>query len=582
MAPPAKSVSSERAVADEGRSNDNDGSAIDQTDSLAVGEFVYQSLDPLDPRKVALNMFELYCHELITTPSVSRRAFLIDEMRYLIRRLIQHQYDYGRLFNRTCVANMVARVCARHAYEVPEETEGNGKSCIILDCLVDFPANKWKKVIVQFECLRGSMLRNDASLIVLPSKITDDKKGRSGGDESEELTPEPDEEVNEELESRTVFSKGYTKMLEWMKFLACLSHLQPQLERAIQKGSIEGAESVVIPHDNIIAFDSAIEEQFGDDEENKYASILSSLLEVNGNVSRPTRYGGRHLKSLAEIRQILSAHSREFDLGHFQDKFLQLIRRWTDLVLPVPELAKLNYGSTDDDGGDEKQTAVLDNKENIRAPAAEIGTKTPPKQHMREKRRDNRTAPPPATASFDNEVGDDIESSSDDETEGKRGAREVLKLKRKALMKDLEDPLDECVKIAQSARTQRKPENEGDASNQVGKEVKYQSFGREKKKKPKITSLKFDSDGSEDEAVGLSELPAQYKPAKMVHTIHVSRKYSTSRKRKRFTEQEDKAIKEGVDMFDVGRWSDIKAYFAMELKDRDTVQIKDRWRTLNK
>ena len=99
------------------------------------------------------------------------------------------------------------------------------------------------------------MLRNDASLIVLPSKITDDKKGRSGGDESEELTPEPDEEVNEELESRTVFSKGYTKMLEWMKFLACLSHLQPQLERAIQKGSIEGAESVVIPHDNIIAFE---------------------------------------------------------------------------------------------------------------------------------------------------------------------------------------------------------------------------------------------------------------------------------------------------------------------------------------
>ena len=98
MAPPAKSVSSERAVADEGRSNDSDGSAIDQTDSLAVGEFVYQSLDPLDPRKVALNMFELYCHELITTPSVSRRAFLIDEMR--VSRIFDFAVRMGELADR--------------------------------------------------------------------------------------------------------------------------------------------------------------------------------------------------------------------------------------------------------------------------------------------------------------------------------------------------------------------------------------------------------------------------------------------------------------------------------------------------
>lgn len=42
---------------------------------------IYQSLDPLDPRKVSLEIFELYCHEMITAPIVGRRAYLITKMR---------------------------------------------------------------------------------------------------------------------------------------------------------------------------------------------------------------------------------------------------------------------------------------------------------------------------------------------------------------------------------------------------------------------------------------------------------------------------------------------------------------------
>ena len=44
-------------------------------------EDIYQSLDPLDPRKVSLEIFELYCHEMITAPIVGRRAYLITKMR---------------------------------------------------------------------------------------------------------------------------------------------------------------------------------------------------------------------------------------------------------------------------------------------------------------------------------------------------------------------------------------------------------------------------------------------------------------------------------------------------------------------
>jgi hypothetical protein len=52
--------------------------------------------------------------------------------------------------------------------------------------------------------------------------------------------------------------------------------------------------------------------------------------------------------------------------------------------------------------------------------------------------------------------------------------------------------------------------------------------------------------------------------------------------RKNFTAEEDGAIREGVKRFGAGRWAHIKASYAMILKDRDAVALKDRWRTINK
>ena len=167
----------------------------------------------------------------------------------MLNRLIGHQYDCGRLYNYTCISNIVARVCGRHAYVMPDEFEEGDKPYQLADCLVDFPPGRWEMLIVQFERLRESMLRNDASLIVLPGKLDDDSE-RSGDDDADETLPEGDDEINEELESHIDFSKKYMQMLDLMKFHTCLSHLQPHLETAI-----EGAESVVIPHDNIIAFE---------------------------------------------------------------------------------------------------------------------------------------------------------------------------------------------------------------------------------------------------------------------------------------------------------------------------------------
>ena len=48
---------------------------------LQVGEKIYLMLDPLDPRKIALDIFEVYCHEMLCTKFIGRRAYLITKMR---------------------------------------------------------------------------------------------------------------------------------------------------------------------------------------------------------------------------------------------------------------------------------------------------------------------------------------------------------------------------------------------------------------------------------------------------------------------------------------------------------------------
>ena len=63
---------------DEKMAGDDAGSHEDAVDT---GEDIYQSLDPLDPRKVSLDIFEMYCHEMVNTPTIGRRAYLIIQMR---------------------------------------------------------------------------------------------------------------------------------------------------------------------------------------------------------------------------------------------------------------------------------------------------------------------------------------------------------------------------------------------------------------------------------------------------------------------------------------------------------------------
>ncbi len=70
-------------------------------------------------------------------------------------------------------------------------------------------------------------------------------------------------------------------------------------------------------------------------------------------------------------------------------------------------------------------------------------------------------------------------------------------------------------------------------------------------------------------------------PKKRAKVTPTKRETKSRGKRMKFTDSEDAAIRNGVERFGVGRWADIKSYYDTDLADRTSVQIKDRWRTLN-
>ncbi|KAL9180091.1 hypothetical protein ACHAXT_008061 [Thalassiosira profunda] len=376
--------------------------------SLPGGRANDEPLDPLDPRRVSLDLFELYCFEMLSAPyeHVGRRAYLVEKMRYMIRRLIGEQYDYGRLYNRTCIANLVARLCGRHAYRIPSQVEEGDKSYHLADCLVEFTPKKWKNVMDQFQRLRGSMLRNDAAVVVYPSELGEDDEEV----DDDYTPPETDEEIDEVLASHDDFSKWYNKMLDMMRFHACMSHLQPQLEGALQEGESRSS----YPRDAIVAFDAAIDEHFG---------------------------RGRGQQSLDEIGAICKKNRRMFDLEGFQVKFLQLIRSWVDLVLPEPVLAG-SYGSAIAvKEEDRKPMAALSGKENVRATSAATASPQPPRKRQK---RGGAKKPPP------------VETEPEPEFEGGNDA----------LAKKVKDPLDSCVKKAQAANAHPKTDEESESESE--------------------------------------------------------------------------------------------------------------------
>ncbi len=292
------------------------------------------------------------------------------------------------------------------------------------------------------------------------------------------------------------------------------------------------------------------------------------------------------MKSISEIKKIHLTHKQIFDLNSFQHKFLQLIRSWVALVLPIPTLCQFNYGTDRNSGDRDAKTSniIVDNKENmnvisdsdIKKKSSSVATSASARSPTR-KRGDVRS---PTTSAAEEPI---LNNSDDDEDEPEPEARGDLKRKRNTLMKNVKDPLEHCVAEAQSARVCRDDDTDevSDVPNKRKRQLHTPSFRKEKESAHSLRFDDSDSDYSDEEGVKLSDIPKRYKSRSNPQEIQIGN-FSMKKQRAKFTESEDNAIREGVSRFGAGKWTEIKVNYAVQLKSREPIQIKDRWRTLNK
>jgi len=147
-----------------------------------------------------------------------------------------------------------------------------------------------------------------------------------------------------------------------------------------------------------------------------------------------------------------------------------------------------------------------------------------------------------------------------------------------------EDPLDESLTLAAAARNMNKRRRvDSDDEEEEQEDVKP--------KKRLAIEDQWDEDDEEDqrEQAQLSELPRKPRAPNTPRKFDgpqpdqgIFDEEGRVRRRRRWTDEEKTAIKEGVRIHGVGHWVEIKKMYGEILRNRTSVQIKDCWRTMTK
>lgn len=198
--------------------------------------------------------------------------------------------------------------------------------------------------------------------------------------------------------------------------------------------------------------------------------------------------------------------------------------------------------------------------------------------------------------------------SSDDDNDKKPKAAPPAGKKHPRLRYDDssdEESTDEDVALRQRKKS-RKTTTATSASSSVAKKTPRGGIGatsKSPKRTPRLTGTKLctssssseyedTSAGKDDSSSDDEEIPSPSAKSKAVSSpvpriqpqsnrgVNVPR--SGGKKRKRWTDEEKEAVRQGIAEHGVGRWALIKSDWAMELRDRTSVQIKDCYRTMLK
>lgn len=310
-----------------------------------------------------------------------------------------------------------------------------------------------------------------------------------------------------------------------------------------------------------------VEKDFGHDTQARMA--LEKLLVRDKSTGITTRFGfGGAVVSFVSREKLhsLLVTKKPFDLRHISKTLEVLIQTWARRhVVPqtTPTLTRLNYNPA----SNENEIQPMRNQESEKKEKEVLPLPLKP-QHStgqvvddndHDENEENESPPPPRRARMPKRKHDENDTAN---------LAKLTSARRNLHNDGGIDPMQEILAKAASAR--RRMPNKTTAATAS---TMYD-------KKPSAKQVQFfDSESEEDEeGVQLSDLPIRDKLLVRVATASPAAVSSPRNhgKRMRFSEDEKRAIREGVRKFGVGKWSYIKSEYAIILKNRTTINIKVR------
>jgi hypothetical protein len=290
---------------------------------------------------------------------------------------------------------------------------------------------------------------------------------------------------------------------------------------------------------------------------------------------------------------------KPFDLNFIQEKIEHLVQNWYIEVYGKADatLLGLRYGILKDSEIDN----MLSPKRVRRSSAEQLksASRSATKRTGRADPSLSTPRPPHAAAqqSGDDDPFFDAKTDLDNAKQPAKTQAELEELRkdRAALnTKHGNDPLAETLTAAAGAQGVARKRNHDEVNDDDEDGDRHERDSKLLEKKRSAIRLQFqddideDDDDEEEEEPGnvtLSDLPNRAKakaksPGRLAPDQGIFTPTGRVQRRRFWTEEETIAVKEGVRTLGTGRWAEIKSDHEYILRNRTSVQIKDKWRSI--
>lgn len=414
--------------------------------------------------------------------------------------------------------------CGDHPYDVDELANDNTRMP-----LLKWDREHWQAFRDTLEAVRGELMRTDATLV-----------WHGGMDLQENPT------MNDNLADSLSFTKKFKILLDCIDINKAIAPIRFAVDQQIKAGKMGDIRK--IPERDVMEVYNYMK-KMGD---GMCRNAVESLFRPKPAMAISNQANDYELEDLPILTPILD--DKPFNLFYVQDKIESVIRKWSVQVFGEedPVLFKCRYGIA---GG-----TVLS-----------VVAGTP--QLARRASQAGRVLSRPTSLRKTNDFS--ALNKSAEELAALQDGRDALKHNHG------EDPLEESLTYADLAKVKarrRRSDYDEDEDEMPKKRLRIED------------ALEEDDEEDEIERAKLSELPRRKK-----RSISTPRRFDGPTpddgiyndeglvvRRRRWTDEEKGAVKEGVKKFGVGHWVEIKKDYGEILRNRTSVQIKDVWRTMTK